>query len=73
MSSRTGKKMGSLARGIVLGGALVAVAASCAETSHEATVHTTSAGCMSSGSHCTQDADCCSIWCVGGECQRRQP
>jgi hypothetical protein len=57
------------------------VVAACASTG-AATVsvtHTTSAepattnSCYANDLGCTQNEDCCSFWCVNGECEQREP
>jgi hypothetical protein len=29
--------------------------------------------CLDSGTQCRADGDCCSLWCVNGACERREP
>jgi hypothetical protein len=56
----------------VLGGVGIA-SASCAGQTTSTPVETTSGQCILTGNVCVADADCCSLWCVSGHCQRRQP
>ncbi len=34
---------------------------------------TTGADCLMEGTACHLDGDCCTKWCVNGECRHREP
>jgi hypothetical protein len=62
---------------------LVAAALVCCGSSHDSGVTNMqapnqpnvapSSRCLSSGTDCVADNDCCSQWCVNGRCTRKQP
>jgi hypothetical protein len=56
--------------------AMVAVAfvlaSACGETA-TAQYHTTGAQCLSNHTECRFHSECCSHWCVNGDCEQRQP
>jgi hypothetical protein len=51
------------------------VVGACAETAsgQPSTTTTTGAQCLDNGTSCVEHNECCSAWCVNGECTRRQP
>jgi hypothetical protein len=51
---------------------VVVLVAACGHVA-TAQYHTTGADCLSNGVDCRFTSDCCSQWCVNGECEQRQP
>ncbi len=53
---------------------LLLLSLSCASTPHRsATASRSSSKCFANSTRCDVNADCCSLWCVNGYCERREP
>jgi hypothetical protein len=57
--------------------ALIAVtfvlAAACSSAVPVGQIPTTGAQCLAVESACHMDSECCTMWCVNGACDRREP
>jgi hypothetical protein len=69
-----------IGRVILLLGFVTALAPACAARNDVGRTTTTSGTlearpetCAHVETSCIRDDDCCSLWCVGGLCERRQP
>jgi hypothetical protein len=60
--------------GLVLVGALTLLACGASNQDGTGVTNQQAPGtCLSRDTPCDKDADCCSLWCVNGECHQKQP
>jgi hypothetical protein len=52
---------------------LASLAAACATVDRKAALGPASDPCLDVGSDCTNSSACCSMWCVNGTCERKDP